>query len=168
MDRGNFRDYRAARRARSAAPAQPAPQPNHEEPASRSSRKRKIGLPKKKPIRPLLGLVVVLLLVFFAYEYAHTKNQLDKLSNPKTATESATQQLVDSVGKLVQLPANETPTIATVNNAAKLKNQAFFANAQDGDKVLIYSKSGRAVLYRPSTNKVVEYSTVNLTGGTGQ
>lgn len=116
----------------------------------------------------MIALIIVGLLVFFVYEYAHTKNQLEKLSNPKTATESATQQLVDSVGKLVQLPANETPTIATVNDAAKLKNQAFFANAQDGDKVLIYSKSGRAVLYRPSTNRVIEYSTVNLSGGTNQ
>lgn len=168
MDRGNFRDYRSAHGAKSAATASPAPQPTRHGPAPRAHRKPSLKLSNKRFLRPLIALIIVGLLVFFVYEYAHTKNQLEKLSNPKTATESATQQLVDSVGKLVQLPANETPTIATVNDAAKLKNQAFFANAQDGDKVLIYSKSGRAVLYRPSTNRVIEYSTVNLSGGTNQ
>jgi hypothetical protein len=107
-------------------------------------------------------------LIYLAYGYVHTKHQLDRLSNPKIAAESATQQLVDKVSRLVQLPTGETPTIATVNDAAKLKNQAFFANAKDGDKVLIYSKANRAVLYRPSADRVIEFSSVNLTGGTGQ
>lgn len=168
MDRSNYKGYRRAPQAR----AQPMfPKTGDEtiaQPAT-PKRRRQLSLKRKnKYLRPLIALIILALLVFFAYEYAHTKNQLEKLSNPKTATASATQQLVDSVGRLVNLPTGETPTIATVNDAAKLKSQAFFADAKDGDKVLIYSKSGRAVLYRPSTNRVIEYSTVNLSGGTGQ
>jgi hypothetical protein len=72
------------------------------------------------------------------------------------------QPLENKVSLLVDLPQGETPTIATVNDASKLKNQAFFANAKDGDKVLIYSKAGKAVLYRPSSNRIIEYSTANL------
>lgn len=167
MDRSNFKGYRRAPQAARAQPMFPKT-PVHDTAEPQSSHRKRSIKPKRKYLRPLVALVIVGLLVFFAYEYAHTKNQLEKLSNPKTATESATQQLVDSVGRLVDLPGGETPTIATVNDAAKLKNQAFFANAQDGDKVLIYSKSGRAVLYRPSTNKVIEYSSVNLSGGSQQ
>ena len=64
------------------------------------------------------------------------------------------------------MPSSEAPTIATVNDITKLKGQAFFADAKNGDKVLIYTKAGKAVLYRPLTNKVIEYSTVNLNGNT--
>jgi hypothetical protein len=79
---------------------------------------------------------------------------------------TVSQQLIDKVGLLVDLPQNEAPTIATVNNASKLKNQEFFARAADGDKVMIFNKSGLAVLYRPSTNRVIEYSKVNLANST--
>jgi hypothetical protein len=111
----------------------------------------------------LILLVLALIgLSVLGYGYIHTKNELTKLKNPSTAGKTETQSLIDKVGKLVQLPSGETPTLATVNDATKLKNQAFFASAQNGDKVLIYSKAGKAVLYRPSTNKIIAYSPVNL------
>jgi len=110
----------------------------------------------------VLLILAVIGLLFLGYGYIHTKNELTKLKNPSTAGKTETQQVIDKVGKLVQLPSGETPTLATVNDATKLKNQAFFAGAQNGDKVLIYSKAGKAVLYRPSTNKIIAYSPVNL------
>ena len=113
--------------------------------------------------RRALAVLVVLALVGLLYGYINTKNQLEAARQPGSSSGTEAQQLQDKVGKLVQLPEGQTPTIATVNNASKLKNQAFFANAQNGDKVLIYSKSGQAVLYRPSTNRVIEFSNVNLT-----
>jgi hypothetical protein len=146
------------------APPAAAPEPETNPPRQR----RPAKLPRRFSWRPLIALIVLAALIYLAYGYVHTKHQLDRLSNPKIAAESATQQLVDKVSRLVQLPTGETPTIATVNDAAKLKNQAFFANAKDGDKVLIYSKANRAVLYRPSADRVIEFSSVNLTGGTGQ
>lgn len=101
---------------------------------------------------------------YLVYGYIDTKNKLTKANSSKPASQNASEELVDKVGRLVVLPSNETPAIATVENASKLKDQLFFANSKDGDKVLIYSKSSRAVLYRPSTNQVVEYSKyANLT-----
>jgi hypothetical protein len=111
--------------------------------------------------RILVGLALLALLVL-VYGYVHTRQELNRLKNPQTATQDETKNLVNQVGQLIILPEGETPTVATVKDATKLKNQEFFARAQNGDKVLIYSKSGRAVLYRPSTDKVVEYSKVNL------
>lgn len=178
MDRGNFRDYRSAHGGKIAVPASPAPQPTHHGPARRTRRKPSIRLSKRRFLRPLIALVIVGLLVFFAYEYAHTKNQLEKLSNPKTATESATQQLINSVSKLMQLPNNETPVLASINNAASLRSQGgfaryFYANAQNGDKLLIYTKNNLGVIYRPSTNKIIASGPYDLSklvqqSGTGQ
>ena len=113
-----------------------------------------------------LMLLVILLLVaggiWLAYDYSQLKKENDKLSDPQQAAKAATAQLVDDVSQLTNLPAGETPTVATVSDASKLKNQAFFANAQNGDKVLIYTQAKRAILYRPSTNKVIEIAPINL------
>jgi hypothetical protein len=107
--------------------------------------------------------VVAIALIGLTYGYIHTRNQLKSLSsNPKESAQNETQKVQDKVGKLIVLPTDETPTAATVNDVSKLKNQEFFSRAHNGDKVLVYAKSGRAVLYRPSINKVVEYSKVNL------
>jgi cytoskeletal protein RodZ len=131
----------------------------HVEP--QKSRKNKL---KFKKLYIVLGVVIMsLVLVFFVYGYFNTRNQLMSIKNSSSSkSPGETQQLIDKVGKLVELPAGETPTLATVNNAAQLKKQQFFAMAKDGDKLLIYSKSGLGVLYRPSTNKVIAYSPINL------
>ena len=132
---------------------------------TRQSKKIKLGTVKKqikKNWRLLLSLVIVVVISLLAYGYISTKNDLNKLANPKVASEDAKKDLLKKVGLLIDLPAGETPSTATVSDVSKLKNQEFFARAQNGDKVLVFPKSGRAVLYRPSTNKVVEYSKVNL------
>src|SRR3989344_9020923 len=67
-----------------------------------------------------------------------------------------------AVGKLMMLPSDETPTVATVSDVEKLKNQPFFAASQNGDKVLIFSQAKKAILYRPSTNMIIDVAPVNL------
>lgn len=63
----------------------------------------------------------------------------------------------------MELPAGEQPTLATVADQEKLKGQDFFSHAQNGDKLLIYPKAKKAILYRPSTGKIIEVT--NLTSG---
>ena len=70
--------------------------------------------------------------------------------------------LVAKVSKLMDLPTDETPTIATVTDVSIVKDQPFFAKAQNGDKVLIYQKAGKAILYRESENKIIEVGAVNF------
>ena len=77
----------------------------------------------------------------------------------KTMRENAT--LIEQVGKLMVLP-DETPTIATVTDPAKLKDQEFFAAAKVGDKVLIYTGIGKAILYDPTANKITNVAPVTV------
>lgn len=116
----------------------------------------------------VIALIVVVLIIFLAYGYFTTKQQLSQAAQPAQAVKDAKTELIARVGQLVELPQGETPSMATVSDASKLHNQAFFAHAQNGDKVLVYAKAGRAILYRPSTNKVIEYSPVDLSGPTRQ
>jgi hypothetical protein len=111
----------------------------------------------------LLVLIVVFVAVIGAltYGYLHTKSELNKAKNPTAAGKTEAEQITNQINKYVDLPTTETPTLATVSDVSKLKTQTFFKNAQNGDKVLIYTRAGTAVLYRPSTKKVIEYAPVN-------
>jgi len=68
---------------------------------------------------------------------------------------------IEEVGKLILLP-NETPTLATVTDLEKVKDQEFFKNAKGGDKVLIYTNAKKAYLYRPSEKRIIEVGIVNM------
>jgi hypothetical protein len=108
----------------------------------------------------VLGLLVVGL-ALWGWTAAADRNNLQKQldaanSNPQALVQKQTDELIAKVAGLMTLPAGETPTVANVSDASKAKQQsAFFANAQNGDKVLMYVKAGEAILYRPSTNKII-------------
>lgn len=71
-------------------------------------------------------------------------------------SEYEVRSLVSDVGDLMLLPEDETPTLATVTDLHALEGQLFFKNAQEGDKVLMYLKAQKAILYRPSIGKIIE------------
>lgn len=134
-----------------------------------------MGGPAEQPAKPKraffrkwkwwqIGLVVVAAagVAWLAYGYVSARAELSKLGTSKDGSE--VKVLTGQIGKTIQLP-DEDPTLATVNDVSKLKSQEFFRNAENGDKVLIFSNSGRALLYRPSTKKVIEYSKVDLNTG---
>jgi len=64
------------------------------------------------------------------------------------------------VGRIIVLPNDEEPTVATVTDPEKLRDQVFFANAKAGDKVLIYTKARKAYLYDPIAGKLVEVAPI--------
>jgi len=96
--------------------------------------------------------------IFFYNKYQQSQQQL---KNPQTALQAQTTELVNKVGELTALP-DEAPTVATVSDVSKLANQSFFAGAKNGDKVLIFSKSKKAILYRPSENIIVNIAPLNI------
>ncbi len=92
-----------------------------------------------------LIFILIVLFLFLAGVFFYFRRQTpDEVGN-----------LVKTVGQLIELPEGETPTIATVADKSKLTDQAFFARAQNGDKVLIFSQAREAILYRPSTGKII-------------
>lgn len=77
---------------------------------------------------------------------------------------SEVDDVVGKVGKLMDLPG-ETATLATVTDKEKLKDQPFFAQAENGDKAIIYTQAKKAILYRPSTNKIIEVMYLSIEQG---
>lgn len=87
---------------------------------------------------------------------AYYYSRYQRVKDPQVVAQEEAHDLAKKVDQLISVPQNETPTIATVSDKEQLKGQAFFANAENGDKVLIYVAAKKAVLYRPSQDKVIE------------
>ncbi|MDO8499228.1 MAG: hypothetical protein Q7S66_01040 [bacterium] len=113
----------------------------------------------------LLGLFIVLV-SSLAANYFFQRRLSDLKQNPQKLNQEETAQLVERVGKIIILPEGEQPTVATVADLSRLKDQPFFAKAQVGFKVLLYTQSRKAILYDPVENKIVEVAPINI-GDTG-
>lgn len=108
--------------------------------------------------RYFLVFSVVVLAIIGGYFY---KNKIS-YKNPELAAEMEARDLAEKVGKLILLPKDEVPTIATVSDPEALKNQAFFKDAKKGDKVLIYTNTKKAILYDPVANLIINVAPVSL------
>lgn len=111
----------------------------------------------------VLGILVMVLV----NDRQDLKKEVSRLSSqaqkpPQDQSLEEAEQLKKEIGQYLELPADEVPTVATVVDANKVKGQSFFTNTQNGDKVLLFAKSGKAILYRPSTKKIVEVAPINL------
>jgi hypothetical protein len=121
---------------------------------------------KLKRLHIGLGIALVIVLGIAAYlyrGYAEAKRELKEMQrDPQAIMHEKTEDLLVEVGKLMVLPEDETPTVATVSDLEKLQGQEFFANAKVGNKVLIYTKHKKAILYDPELHKIVEVAPLNL------
>lgn len=109
----------------------------------------------------LLSLIVIAILGAGGSYYFYQKYNTLK-ANPNLEVQKETQSFVTAVGKLMELPKDETPTIATISDKEKLKDQPFFKAVENGDVLLAYTKAQKAILYRPTTNKIIEVAPINL------
>lgn len=112
-----------------------------------------------KIILPAVITVLVATAIGGYFIYQKTTSPVQQAAqNPQDEV----RQLVAEVGKLIELPKGEDPTVATVTDVEQLRTQPFFQNAQNGDKVLIYQNAKKAILYSPSTKKVLEVAPLNI------
>ena len=82
--------------------------------------------------------------------------------HPELSAAQQTKAILADVGSLIQLPQNEDPSMASIKDAAAAKQgQPFLVNAENGDVLIVYQKAAEAILYRPSTKKLVNVGPVN-------
>ncbi len=113
-----------------------------------------------KLLSPTIIAAALFVAIIVAIYFYVQLNQLKK--DPKIVAQKEVVELVEKVSKLAVLPADETPTIATVSDLAALKDQPFFEKAQVGDKVLIYAQAKKAILYSISMNKILDVAPLNI------
>lgn len=114
---------------------------------------------KGKKLYYILGAIVALLLVAVVYLFMEYQTLT---SDPTVVNQQKIEAVVAKVEKLIDLPQGELPTLATVTDTAQLAEQPFFANAEVGDQVLLYTTAQKAYLYSPSKNVIVEVASLNI------
>lgn len=117
--------------------------------------------PKHKIIVTVAVLVALASAPSIYFFRQYQKAQL-RLNNPTEAAKQDANDTIVAVGRLMLLPTGEEPTVMQVTDVSKLKDQPFFANAQNGDKVLIYTQAKKAILYRSETNKIIDVAPINI------
>ncbi len=116
--------------------------------------------PKKKKIlrkiftrKSILYLLLLILAIGFLYYYS----QYRKLSStPDAIAKDKTVEIIKKISQLAIVPDDPNAVLASVTDVSKLKNEKFFANAQNGDYIVLFPSAMKAILYRPSINKIVE------------
>lgn len=92
------------------------------------------------------------------YYYAQYKKLMVKSADPKVEV----KDILAKVGKLIELPTGEEPTVATVQDAEQIKSQPFFTKAQNGYRVILYTNAKLAILFDEKANKLINVGTINV------
>ena len=95
-------------------------------------------------------LLITSLTSYYFFQYQQAKQ------NPEISAHDQIIRTTEKIQNFIDLPKDEIPRMFTVSNREKLQNQPFFERAQNGDQVLIYIRTNKAILYRPSDNRVIE------------
>lgn len=127
-------------------------QSDHNQSSGKTIMKRRSLLPSIIVMTLLLFTIGVS--VYFYYQYEETQKQLAKISSDNS------QLITEMLGKLVLLPKDETPTIGTVTDKSQLPAKPFFKNAENGDKIVLFTLAKKVYLYRPSLNKIIDIGPV--------
>lgn len=117
-------------------------------------------LRSRKVLLVILAILIIVAALFWKdiYSYAVYRDPQER----------EMQRLVLDVRSQAVLPGKEAPGLATVTDVSKLNRGGVLQDAKDGDKVLLYYKAARAILYRPGVSKVVAIGPLILDASASQ
>lgn len=114
---------------------------------------------RKNGGKSVLVLFIVTILVLGAAGYFYREWAL-LTQNPQAIAEEKTNEMVERVGRLIDLPQGELPVMVTIEDTYELRGQPFFENALRGHVVLYYAVARKAYLYDPRQDILVEVATL--------
>lgn len=120
---------------------------------------QKIEIQKKRPKSRLKRIAWALMCILFIVAFSYFG--LSVYKKFKIVELDDSKNIMENVSKLTEIDISETPKIVTVTNADSIRGQAFFREAVNGDNLLIFETSKKAILYRPSTNKIISIAPLN-------
>jgi hypothetical protein len=105
-----------------------------------------------------MALAAVVVIAVVAGGVFGVKYVIENIINKKDDT---VQVLKDVKQIFPYLLPSEVPTVATVTDVSKLGGQEFFRNAQNGDRVLVFSVAKIAIIYRNSSRAIVNFGPIS-------
>lgn len=138
------------------APAESAPAPSRKQKASAK-------------ISPLTIAVIVIVLVTalvlgFKQAWSGPSKESEKAASPSASTSApeGIRELIEKVSRHIAVNPGEDPTVATIQDISILKQQnpAFYKDAQNGDRLLVWTD--KAVLYSPTRDVILAVLPISL------
>lgn len=131
-----------------------------EETTTRKPRKSGGG----KPYRMYALAAIVLIILagggYFGYKYYQSKQNSPAAQAAQADAEKKT--ILGQLSKLMVLPAGD-PVLFKVNDQETMrKQQAFFKDTLNGDVLLVFQESSKAVIFRPSSGMIVNVGPINF------
>lgn len=115
----------------------------------------------------LLLAIAVGALIWSFLNYWTTSRKLAVLTDPKLASElnqKETDELLEKMRALMIIPKDKNPIVATINDVETLAtNQDFYRNAHNGDRLVIFTASKKAVIYDADDNRIVNVGPIFYT-----
>jgi hypothetical protein len=122
---------------------------------------------KKKMPKILKIILIILLISFVAFGVYAELNNLGYIKTLQLAWQIQNQQQADQkvlaqLKKIMLLPEDITPTMAIITDIEVLKKQqpAFFTNAKNNDRLIIYPE--QAIIFDATANKIIKVGPVQL------
>lgn len=131
-------------------------------PYTMKSMMRAKRISRQSMIVSALVVVLVAVIAVLGWKYYELKK------SPDSSAKAEVANVVKKVSNLYEVPTDEEPTVAKVQNKRQLPKQDFYKNAQDGDYVLVYANNKLAMIYREKTDKLVNVGPVNFANQTGK
>lgn len=119
----------------------------------------------------LPSVVAAGMAVFFYLQWQRAQQAANLAGDGQTeaamrAEQKEIQSIEKQLGGVILLPQGETPTLITVKDKDEIReNKEFFADAQNGDKVLVYQQARKAFLFRPGSKKLINLAPINISPG---
>jgi len=114
--------------------------------------------------RPVIIAFIILALLAIGGSGAgiYYYSQYQKLAQRTNDPQVEIKEILDKVSKLIELPEGEEPTVATVQDAEQIRNQPFFAKAQNGYRVILYTNAKLAILFDEQANKLINVGSISV------
>lgn len=127
------------------------------------------GKKSRKISRLVIVLVVIVIFVlgtgagYLVFNRLTEKGVLGKANNPEYVSQIQKKQIeniLEDLGELILVTEDEEPTVATILNVEALQKQnpTFYANAKEGDLLIIYSE--KAIIFRRDEKKIINVAPV--------
>lgn len=123
---------------------------------------------KIKALLPIFLVALIALVVVLDSQRRDAQRELRNLTvrmeqlqgNSEESREKA-REVVESISRIYDLDVSVEPTVATIVDVQKLREQnPFYAKAENGDFLVVTAT--RAILYRESENRILDVVPVQL------
>ena len=122
----------------------------------------------KKPIYFIGGAVVIAIVLSGYYLLSNPSIQTDEgqkqteINAIPQLDEKQVQEIVTQIEKVTPVKKDEKPVITEIVDVENLKKtNAFYKDAQNGDKLIVFAQDKKVIIYRPSTNQVINIAALS-------